>query len=132
MKLGTYIYHTERLKYKVIRLLNMKKQSIISRFAHKISVLKNTAETELDEAKWEVFAVCFAEVQPVCDNRYVPMEGVAFGDVITEEYFHFRTRYIKNITKEMRMSFHERTFEIKRIINHQEKDRMLSIIALEV
>lgn len=132
MKLGIYIYHIEHSKYKIIRLLNMKKQSIVSRFAHKISVLKNTAETELDEVKWEEFAVCFAEVQPVCDNKYISMEGIAFGDVITEEYFHFRTRYIKDITKEMRISFHKRTFEIKRIINHQEKDRMLSIIALEV
>lgn len=132
MKSGTYIYHTEPLKYKIIGLSNMKKQSIVSRFAHKISVLKNIAKTELDEVKWEEFAVCFAEVLPVCDNKYISMEGVAFGDVITEEYFHFRTRYIKNITKEMRISFHERTFEIKRIINHQEKDRMLSIIALEV
>ncbi len=132
MKLETYIYHTECLKYKVIRLLNMKKQSIISRFAHRISVLKNVAEDELADAEWEEFAVCFAEVQPVCDNKYVSLEGISFGDVITEEYFHFRTRYIKNITKEMRISFHERTFEIKRIINHQEKDRMLSIIALEV
>ena len=132
MKLETYIYHTECLKYKVIRLFNMKKQSIISRFAHKISVLKNVAEDELADAEWEEFAVCFAEVQPVCDNKYVSLEGISFGDVITEEYFHFRTRYIKNITKEMRISFHERTFEIKRIINHQEKDRMLSIIALEV
>ena len=111
----------------------MKKQSITSRFAHKISILKNIAKTELDETKWEEFAVCFAEVQPVCDNKYVSMEGLSFGDVITEEYFHFKTRYIQDITKEMRISFHNRTFEIKqRIINHQEKDRMLSIIALEV
>lgn len=132
MRLGTYIYHIDHLKYKIIRLLNMKKQNIVSRFAHKISVLKNVAESELDEVEWEEFTVCFAEVQPVCDNKYVSIEGVSFGDVITEEYFHFRTRYIKNITKEMRISFHERIFEIKRIINHQEKDRMLSIIALEV
>lgn len=110
----------------------MKKQSIVSRFAHKITIIKNSAETELDEVKWEEFAVCFAEVQPVCDNKYVFMEGVSFGDVITEEYFHFRTRFIKNITKEMRLLFHKRVFEIKRIINHQEKDRMLSIIAIEI
>lgn len=110
----------------------MKKQSMTSRFSHKISILKNTAKTELDEIKWEEFAMCFAEVQPVCDNKYVSIEGLSFGDVITEEYFHFRTRYIKNITKEMRISFHKRIFEIKRIINYQEKDRMLSIIALEV
>jgi len=110
----------------------MKKQSIASRFAHRISLLKNTAKTELDEIKWEEFAVCFAEVRPVCDNKYVSMEGLSFGNVITEEYFHFRTRYIKNITKEMRISFNKRIFEIKRIINHQEKNRMLSIIALEV
>lgn len=110
----------------------MKRQSIISKFAHKISLLVNVSDSELDEAKWEEFAVCFAEVQPVCDNKFIFLEGMPFGDVITEAYFYFKTRYIKGITKNMRILFHGRNFEIKRIIDIQEKGRMLSIIALEV
>ena len=110
----------------------MNQQSIISKFAHKISILANKAVDELDEDKWEEFLTCFSEIKPVCDNKFVSLEGVSFGDVITEEYFHFRIRYIKGITKEMRVLFHGRVFEIKRVINDQEKDRMLSIIALEV
>ena len=110
----------------------MQKQSSVSRFAHKISVLKNISESELDEVEWVEFIICFAEVNPVCDNKYSSIEGVSFGDVITEEYFVFKTRYMKGITKTMRISFRKRIFEIKRVINHQEKGRVLSIIALEV
>ncbi len=110
----------------------MKKQSVVSRFAHKISILHDRSEDELEEAIWEEFATCFAQVKPVCDNKFASLEGVSFGDVITEEYFHFRTRYIKGVTKEMRLLFHDRKFEIKRVIDDQEKGRMLSIIALEV
>jgi len=110
----------------------MKNQSVVARFAHKISIQKNVTEDELSEAVWEEFATCFAQVKPVCDNKFVSLEGVSFGDVITEEYFHFQTRYIGGITKEMRILFHGRNFEIKRIIDDQEKGRMLNIIALEV
>ena len=110
----------------------MKNQSVVARFAHKISIQRNGAENELAEAAWEEFVTCFAQVKPVCDNKFVSLEGVAFGDIITEEYFHFQIRYIEGITKEMRILFHGRNFEIKRIIDDQEKGRMLNIIALEV
>lgn len=110
----------------------MKNKSIISKFAHKISILNNLSSSELDDPEWKIIFTCFAEVNPVCDNKFVSLEGLSFGNVITEEYFHFRLRYIKNISKEMRILFHDRNFEIKRIINDEEKNRMLSIIAQEI
>jgi SPP1 family predicted phage head-tail adaptor len=110
----------------------MKKESTVSKFPHKISILINKSENELFKSKWEEFCVCFAEIKPVSDNKFISLEGVSFGNVITEEYFYFRTRFVKGITKEMRISFQGRDFEIKRIIDDNEKGRMLSIIALEV
>ena len=55
-----------------------------------------------------------------------------FGNVITEEYFLFTTRFIKDINKTMRISFHNQIFEIKRIIDEDSKGRMLGIVALKV
>ena len=110
----------------------MRKKTIVSKLIHKIIFLKNLAKNEISEAKWEEFQVSFAEAKPVCDNKFISLEGLAFGNVITEEYFLFRTRFIKNINKEMRISFYGKLFEIKRIINEEEKGRMLSIIGLEV
>ena len=101
----------------------MKKKTIISKLIHKITFLKNLSTDEISEAKWEEFQVSFAEVKPVCDNRFVSLEGLSFGNVITEEYFLFRTRFIKNINIEMRISFHGKLFEVKRIINEEEKGR---------
>jgi len=55
-----------------------------------------------------------------------------FGNVITEEYFLFTTRFIKDLDKTMRISFHNQIFEIKRIIDEDSKGRMLGIAALKV
>ena len=60
----------------------MKNQSVVARFAHKISIQRNGADNELAEAAWEEFVTCFAQVKPVCDNKFVSLEGVAFGDII--------------------------------------------------
>ena len=110
----------------------MRHKSIISKFAHKISILKNESQDEIEEPQWQTLFVCFSEVKPVCESKFTSIEGVSFGDVITAEYFYFKLRYIEGITKEMRILFHNRNFEIKRIINDEEKNRMLSIIAQEI
>ncbi|HJD65458.1 MAG TPA: head-tail adaptor protein [Rickettsia endosymbiont of Diachasma alloeum] len=41
-------------------------------------------------------------------------------------------RQSQNITTKMRILFKEREFEIKRIINVEEKSKFLNIIALEI
>ncbi|MDC0865194.1 head-tail adaptor protein [Rickettsiaceae bacterium] len=74
----------------------------------------------------------FAEIHPVCDNRFIALEGISFGNVITEEYFFFRMRFIRGINREMRIKFHDRIFEIKRIVDEHEREKILSIVALEI
>lgn len=110
----------------------MRKQNIVAKFAHKISILENKAASEIEPANWQNFIYCFAEVKPICNSRFSSIEGMDFGDIITEEYFQFKMRYVNGITKEMRIEFHDKIFEIKRIIDDQEKGRMLNIIGLEV
>jgi len=110
----------------------MKNKNITSKLVHKIVFLENRAANAIDDPVWQEVCASFAEVKPICDNRFVSLEGVEFGNLITEEYFLFRTRFIKNLNKGMRILFHGRNFEIKRIIDQDEKGRMLNIVALEV
>ncbi len=110
----------------------MKNSKMISQMVHKIVFLKNIANSEIDPPKWEQVTESFAQVKPVCDNRLVLLEGMQFGNVITEEYFLFKIRFIKELNKTMRISFHNQIFEIKRIIDEDSKGRMLSIVALKI
>ena len=110
----------------------MKNSKMISQMVHKIIFLKNIANSEIDQPKWEQVTESFAEVKPLCDNRFILLEGMQFGNVITEEYFLFTTRFIKDLDKTMRISFHNQIFEIKRIIDEDSKGRMLGIVALKV
>jgi len=110
----------------------MPRQSLVSKLVHKIIFLENIAESELEEANWQEVHTSFAEVKPVCDNRFISLENIQFGNVITEGYFIFRSRFIKGIHAGMRIEFGARIFEIKRIIDEGERGRMLSIIGLEI
>lgn len=110
----------------------MRKKNITSRFIHKIIFLNNVADSAIEEDRWEEWQSSFAEVQPLCDNRFISLEGMSFGNVITEGYFIFKIRFLAGLLPEMRISFKGRIFEIKRIINENERDKMLDIIALEI
>lgn len=112
--------------------MNVKAKKIFSTLTHKITFLKNTASTDFADSNWEESHISFAEIKPICDKMFSSIEGISFGDVITAEYFLFKTRFAKNIDKNMRINFRDRVFEIKRIINEDEKSRMLNIIALEI
>ena len=74
----------------------------------------------------------FCPSKPVCDNRFAFLEGIQFGNIITEEYFLFKIRFIKELDNTMRISFHNQIFEIKRIIDEDSKGRLLSIVALKI
>ena len=110
----------------------MKNSNLISRMVHKITFLKNTAASEIDEPTWNAFIETYADVKPVCDNRFILLEGMQFGNIITEEYFWFKTRFIFELDKHLRIRFNDQIFEIKRIIDEDSKNRMLTIIALKI
>ncbi len=105
---------------------------LTNKLSHKIIFLMNIAESKIAEPKWEKKYDCFAEISPLSDCKYMNLEGLNFGNLITEEYYLFKIRYMKNINKEFRISFQERVYSIKRIINPKEKNRILNIIAHEI
>lgn len=108
------------------------KNSIKTRLVHKIHFLINTEISEIKAANWQKSIETFAQIEPVCDNRFISLESMQFGNVISEEYFLFTLRFINKINKDMRIDFHGKIFEIKRIVNEDQRGKILKIIALEI
>lgn len=108
------------------------KKTLVSRLVHNVIFLENVVESASEDQLWEERYKCFAEVLPLSDCKYISIEGLSFGNFITEEYYLFKIRYIEGINKNLRISFRHKLYSIKRIINKRERDKMLSIIAHEI
>lgn len=108
------------------------KKSIIKNLQYQIKFIENSTKTEIDKEVWLEKFILYAEISPLCDNRFEAIKGLNFGHIMTEEFFLFKMRYIKGITSKMRISFKARQFEIKRIINVAERNKFLNIIGLEI
>ena len=92
----------------------MKKRALTLKFEHKISFLENKSGSELDRQQWQHFVDSYASIIPLTDKRFVSMEQVTFGSVISEEFFLFQIRYIKGLNTDMRIKFqNEIYFSIK-------------------
>lgn len=111
---------------------NKKSTQFAAKLKHEIIFLKNFANSETASETWEEKTKTFAQIIAISENNFGVIEGVSFGHVITEGYFVFITRFIESITIRMRISFNNRIFEIKRIINNKEQNRMLKIITMEI
>lgn len=103
-----------------------------NKLAHKIKILKNQSASAIIEPNWQLVFEVYASINAIVDKRYILLEGISFGNVIGEEYYSFKIRYMKGITRDMRIFFNDFSFDIKRIINEEHKNRWLNIIALKV
>jgi len=108
------------------------KRSLTSRLAHKIIFLENVTESKIEDPVWQEKCQSFAEILPLSECNYMNLEGFNFGNFITEEYYLFRIRYLEGLNKNMRISYHTKLYSLKRIVNVQERNRMLNIIAHEI
>ena len=108
------------------------KKILVSRLVHNIIFLENCAESVSEDQDWREKYNCFAEIAPLTDCQYMSIEGMSFGNLITEEYYLFKIRYMEGISKNFRISFRNKLYSIKRIINIKERDKILSIIAHEI
>ncbi len=108
------------------------KKIILRNFQHQIKFLENFATSDLEQEKWQEKFAGYAEVNPICDNRFIAIDHLSFGHIMTEGYYLFKTRFIKNVNTNMRILFKKRYFEIKRIINILEQNKFLHIIGLEI
>lgn len=104
----------------------------IKNLRHQIELHENISQSEIEQGVWRKKLLVYAEIQAVSDNIIPMLENLNFNHIITEALFLFKLRFTESINVKMRIVFNKRTFEIKRIINFQEKNRWLQIIALEI
>lgn len=112
--------------------MKLMRKSITRNLQHQIKILENFSTSEIEEEKWQEKFTSYAEIRPISDSRFNMLENLNFGHVMTEGYYIFKIRFIKGITTKMLISFRNRRFEIKRIINIAERSKFLNIIGLEV
>jgi SPP1 family predicted phage head-tail adaptor len=110
----------------------MRKTKLFSLLKHKINILENRSVSQLDADEWKIKTQTFAEVKQIFDSKIGSVERFDFGHIITEGYIMFKIRYIPGITTKMRVVFKNRMFEIKRVIDPNESERVLKIIAIEI
>ena len=109
----------------------MTKIPLSAKLKHKITFLEQNNIDNFNNDNWQEQASTYAEVKPLYEMKYNTLDKLNFGSLITEDIFMFRLRFIKNIHSKMRIKFKNRIFEIKRIIDQSEQNRILQIIALE-
>ena len=84
---------------------------------------------EHDEGKWQEFATVRAEVgamsAKLSSEIFSPMQ------VMDNAIYRFKIRFIESVKNNMRIRYNNKHFQVKHIINQQEKNLVLLIIAQE-
>jgi SPP1 family predicted phage head-tail adaptor len=78
---------------------------------------------------WKQFVHLPAAVTPMWDLRSHKGERVNNMQLITYEYYRFSVRYRDDITTKMRVVYQDNYYDIHRVINLDEKNQVLVIIA---
>ena len=110
----------------------MLKNHLHAKLSHRIRLLENMAVSPIETDNWQEQSIVFAEVKPIVDNKFIALEGLDFGHLISEEYYIFTIRFIDHMHIAMRIKMDDKEFSIKRIINIDHKSRLLKIIALTI
>ncbi|MCC2646865.1 MAG: hypothetical protein K0R02_930 [Rickettsiaceae bacterium] len=105
---------------------------LIAKLKHKITFLERKESEAFAEEKWEEKFQTYAEIIPLDENSYNYIENLNFGQIISESLFIFHIRYISLPLSKLRIKYNDRLFEIKKVTNKEEKNFLLSIIALEI
>jgi SPP1 family predicted phage head-tail adaptor len=98
-------------------------------FKHKISFLQSTTvEDELEQQieSWQTVKTVWSAIKTMQGREYY--EAAATQN---ENTVRFIIRYTSGIDPSMRIDFKGRTFEIKSVINDDEANKTLTIIAKE-
>lgn len=98
-------------------------------FRHRITFLKETIT--VDELMQEItdtqeFAKVWAMIKTVSGREYFSAASTQ-----NENTYRFIIRYKSGLTPDMQIKFKERLFNIESILNDDEKDKTLTIIAKE-
>lgn len=104
----------------------------MNKFTHRIDFLQNMATHSIEEGIWKLVFHSYADIVPICEAKAGEIAGLGFGNVISEEFFLFRTRFYPKINKTQRIIFDNEIYEIKRIVNLRDSRRSLNIVAFKI
>lgn len=96
---------------------------------HEIVIQKTTQTQSTSGAfvdSWATFATVRASIEPLNGKEYFDSQQVN-----AEENIRFRIRYLPNLTTKMRISWDSRIFDIRSIINTNERNRELILMVVE-
>lgn len=95
---------------------------------HKIIILSR----ESQEREWKNLYSCFASVKDCAEENLSLHENIDFGSVISKNYKIIRMRFLKNISKTMRIKFKDQLYEILKIINEKDQDKITQILISQI
>lgn len=96
---------------------------------NKIVIQQNTPSTDSfgeRDASWSTFATVWADIKPLTSREY--WDAV---QVNAESTLKFVIRYLSGVTPKMRISWDSRIFNIESIINVDERNKMIVLLAVE-
>lgn len=99
---------------------------------HQIKIWQNISVNDIEREIWQEKFTLYAKITAISEHKFAVIEHLNFGHIMTEGFFIFKTRFIKDLNNKMRISFGDRKFAIKRLINIAEKNKWLNIIGLEI
>lgn len=96
---------------------------------HPVVIQENTptrSSTGANVDAWATFASVRARIEPMRGREYVGSEQ------LTDETTHkFTIRYCAGVAPKMRISWDGRLFDIQSVINHEERNREMFLMAVE-
>ena len=98
---------------------------------HEIDVFVNCSN-EYDKQDWQKQYTTFANLEQINEKSVHNSENSNFGHIIISSYFIFTIRYLKNMKIGMHIIFAEELFSIEKIINENQDNRFLKLIAKQI
>jgi SPP1 family predicted phage head-tail adaptor len=82
---------------------------------------------KVDDSQWQDLATVWASVEPISGKEFF-----AAQEIVAEITHRIRLRYYAGLTPKMRLKLNDRIFDMQRILNVEERNRELEILAREL
>ena len=98
---------------------------------HEIDIFSNCSNSN-DKEDWQKQYTTFGSLEQINEKSFHNSENSNFGHVIIASYFIFTIRYLKNIKIGMHIVFREELFRVEKIVNENQDNRFLKLIAKQI
>ena len=96
---------------------------------HKVTIQTATvAQDAMGQPKrtWATYGYWHCNITPLRGREFVDSNSLQ-----DEQTYKFQGRYVSGLTPQMRISWNSKIFEIKSVVNVNERDRMTEVMATE-